>query len=108
MAGSIPEPMFQVGLRSPGGQTHTLPYSDIFEYGWAYIVLYPYCIVFIFGRIHIQSEALGPYRIRIYLNTFKKYFSVSYFWPALPGGSEELQVAEVHGSERLGHQTSEK
>jgi hypothetical protein len=74
-------------LGSPGAQTHTLLYSNIFEYGWAHIVLYPYHIVFIFGHIHIQSEALGPYRIHIYLNIFKIYFSVSYFWPALHQGA---------------------
>jgi hypothetical protein len=51
---------------SPGGQTHALLYSNIFEYGWAHIVLYSYHIVFIFGRIHIQPEVPAPYRIHAY------------------------------------------
>jgi hypothetical protein len=70
--------------RSLGSKNGIWPYSNIFEYGWASIILYPYRIVFISSCIHIQSEALGPYRIRIYLNIFKAYFSASYFWPALP------------------------
>jgi hypothetical protein len=37
-------------LRSPGGQTYTLPYSNIFEYGRAHIVLYSYSAVFIFSQ----------------------------------------------------------
>jgi hypothetical protein len=61
----------------------TSPYSNIFEDGQTRIVLYPYRIVFIFSRIHIQVKVPGPYRIRMYLNIFKIYFGVSYFWPAL-------------------------
>jgi hypothetical protein len=62
------------GLSFGCGESNTLKPSCL---------LYPYHIEFISCRIHIRSEVPGPYRVRMYLNIFKKYNFVSYFWPAL-------------------------
>jgi hypothetical protein len=50
-----------------------------------FTVSYYIHIIFIFIStcIHIQCEGPRPYHIHMYLNIFKIYFSVSYFWPAL-------------------------
>jgi hypothetical protein len=74
------------------GKTNNFSYSDIFEYAWTCIIIYPYFIVFIFWCIHIQRKSLKPYRIHAYLNVFKIKFFVSYFWPAL---QSSMTVSDV-------------
>jgi hypothetical protein len=68
---------------SRDGKTGNLSYSNIFEYAQVHIIIYSYCIVFIFRHIHIQGKPPRPYRIHAYLNIFKINFFVPYFWPAL-------------------------